>query len=93
MNSYITFAAESGRKLAWRAYGAFVASGVAGVVANTATLVVASYWVPVLAAKIMAIAASFVVNFSLSHFIVFRTRHGQAQGSLEPYGPGRKPER
>ena len=32
MNSFITFAAESGRRLHWRAYGAFVASGVAGVI-------------------------------------------------------------
>ena len=35
MNSFITFAAESGRRLHWRAYGAFVASGVAGVITNT----------------------------------------------------------
>jgi putative flippase GtrA len=91
MNSYITFAAESGRKLAWRAYGAFVASGVAGVVANTAILVVASYWVPVLAAKVLAIVASFAVNFSLSHFVVFRTR--QAESSREPYVSSRKPDR
>jgi len=74
MNSFITFAAESGRQLRWRAYGAFVASGVVGVVANTATLVIASYWIPVLAAKFVAIALSFVVNFSLSHFVVFRPR-------------------
>ena len=74
MNSFITFAAESGRQLRWRAYGAFVASGVAGVITNTAILVVASYWLPVLAAKLLAIAVSFVVNFSLSHFVVFRTR-------------------
>jgi putative flippase GtrA len=74
MNSFITFAAESGRQLRWRAYGVFVASGVVGVVANTATLVIASYWIPVLAAKFAAIALSFVVNFSLSHFVVFRTR-------------------
>src|SRR3977135_4498794 len=46
MNSFITFAAESGRQLRWRAYGAFVASGVAGVITNTAILVVASYWLP-----------------------------------------------
>src|SRR3989449_10131968 len=57
MNSFITFAAESGRQLRWRAYGAFVASGVAGVIANTMTLVIASYWIPVLAAKLIAIAA------------------------------------
>ncbi len=83
MNSFITFAAESGRRLDWRAYGAFVASGVAGVITNTTILVVASYWLPVLAAKLLAIAASFVVNFSLSHFVVFRTRERPAERSVE----------
>ncbi len=83
MNSFITFAAESGRQLRWRAYGAFVASGIAGVVANTAILVVASYWIPVLAAKLLAIAVSFVVNFSLSHFVVFRTRERRVEPSVE----------
>jgi putative flippase GtrA len=79
MNSFITFAAESGRQLRWRAYGAFVVSGVAGVITNTAILVVASYWLPVLAAKLLAIAVSFVVNFSLSHFVVFRTRERRVE--------------
>ena len=83
MNSFITFAAESGRQLRWRAYGAFVASGVAGVITNTAILVVASYWLPVLAAKLLAIAVSFVVNFSLSHFVVFRTRERRLEPSVE----------
>jgi putative flippase GtrA len=83
MNSFITFAAESGRQLRWRAYGAFVVSGVAGVITNTAILVVASYWLPVLAAKLLAIAVSFVVNFSLSHFVVFRTRERPAERSVE----------
>jgi putative flippase GtrA len=83
MNCFITFAAESGRVLRWRAYGAFVLSGVAGVIANTTTLVVAAYWMPVLAAKLLAIAASFVVNFSLSHFIVFRTRERRTGTSAE----------
>jgi putative flippase GtrA len=83
MNSFITFAVESGGKLRWRAYGTFVASGVAGVIVNTATLVVASYWMPVLAAKLLAIAASFVVNFSLSHFVVFRTRERPAGTSAK----------
>jgi putative flippase GtrA len=77
MNSCITFAAESGGRLAWRPYGAFVASGVAGVITNTVTLVVLSYWMPVLAAKLIAILASFAVNFSLSHFVVFRARGGE----------------
>jgi putative flippase GtrA len=83
MNSFITFAAESGGQLRWRAYGAFVASGVAGVITNTAILVVASYWLPVLAAKLLAIAVSFVVNFSLSHFVVFRTRERRVEPSVE----------
>jgi len=76
MNSSITFAAESGGKLRWRAYFAFMLSGVAGWLANTATLLVAAeilllhVWI----AKAIAILASFLVNFSLSHFVVFRVR-------------------
>ena len=72
MNSFITFARESGRKLRWRDYGTFLVSGIAGVIANTTTLVVLSYWVPVWVAKLAAIGVSFLVNFSLSHFVVFR---------------------
>ena len=85
MNSYVTFAAESGRQLRWRAYGTFVASGVAGLIANTATLVIASNWLhlPVPAAKLCAVVASFAVNFSLSHFVVFRARHRPAETSAE----------
>jgi putative flippase GtrA len=74
MNSFITFAAESGRKLRWRDYATFAASGVVGMVANTAVLVLAAQAMPVWAAKGLAILASFVVNFSLSHFVVFRPR-------------------
>src|SRR5260370_41212358 len=51
MNCFITFAAESGLQLRLRAYGAFILSGVAGGFADTAPLVCASAWVPVLAAK------------------------------------------
>jgi putative flippase GtrA len=80
LNSSITFAHESGGKLTWRAYSAFVASGVAGVVANTTVLFVASYWMPVLAAKLMAILVSFLINFSLSNFVVFRPRGPQVSG-------------
>lgn len=83
MNSVITFAAESGGKLRWRSYVTFVASGVAGVIANTTVLVVASFWMPVLAAKLLAIFASFVVNFSLSHFVVFRARAPQPGTRIE----------
>jgi putative flippase GtrA len=79
MNSTFTFAAESGRQLRWRDYGTFVASGVVGVIANTATLVLASYVVPVWAAKLMAIGVSFLVNFTMSHFVVFRKRTPPAE--------------
>jgi putative flippase GtrA len=82
MNSYITFAAESGRRLRWKDYATFVVSGVLGAVANTVTLIVAADLLPalggenarLLAAKGCAILAGFVVNFSMSHFVVFRAR-------------------
>jgi putative flippase GtrA len=78
MNSFTTFAAESGRKLSWRAYGKFVASGTAGVTANTTTVVIAVYFVPVWLAKLIAIFVGFIVNFSLSNFVVFRPRNHDA---------------
>jgi len=74
MNSFVTFGPESGRVLRWRDYATFAASGVAGMVSSTATLFALSYVMPVLAAKLISIAVSFAVNFSLSHFVVFRTR-------------------
>jgi putative flippase GtrA len=77
MNSFITFGPESGRVLRWRDYATFLASGVAGMVASTATLFALSYVLPVLVAKLISIAVSFVVNFSLSHFVVFRARPPQ----------------
>ena len=74
MNSFITFGPESGRILRWRDYATFVASGIAGMSTSTATLFVLSYFVPVLLAKLLSILVSFVVNFSLSHFVVFKPR-------------------
>jgi len=80
MNSSITFAAESGRKLRWRAYLTFVVSGIAGLLANTATLVVVAevLLLPIWLAKGIAILASFMLNFSLSHFVVFRAHNRPA---------------
>jgi putative flippase GtrA len=72
MNSFITFAAESGRQLTPRTYITFVASQVLGLAASTGTLVAAAAVMPVLFAKLLAIAAAFLVNFSMSHFVVFR---------------------
>ena len=86
MNSMTTFAAESGRKLRFKSYATFLLAQVAGLVANTTTV----YLVPivigkilgidstatrlVLIGKLLAIGSSFLVNFSLSHFVVFRHR-------------------
>lgn len=74
MNSFTTFAAESGGRLSRKAYLTFVASGIAGVVANTTALLIAAQFLPVWAAKGIAILVSFIVNFSLAHFVVFRAR-------------------
>jgi putative flippase GtrA len=74
MNSFTTFAAESGRQLRLKAYLAFVGSGVAAVTATTITVVVAAQFMPVWAAKAIAILVSFAVNFSITHFVVFRPR-------------------
>lgn len=78
MNSFITFAAESGRKLRWLDYGTFVASGILGAVANTAALVAAAQVMPVLPAKGCAILTAFAVNFTMSHFVVFRPQRQKA---------------
>ena len=74
MNSLTTFARESGRELRAKAYFTFMISQVAGLLANTTTVFVASYFMPVWLGKVLAIGASFLVNFSLSHFVVFRKR-------------------
>lgn len=81
MNSLITFAAESGRRLTWRAYMAFAASGILGLVADTAALLIAKEFLPIMVAKLVAIGAGFVVNFSMSHFVVFRPRHPASPSS------------
>ena len=86
MNSFVTFAAESGRRLRWRDYIGFIGSGIAGLIANTATLLVAAQLLllPVVVAKALAIGASFLVNFSLARFVVFRRRHGASAAGAEP---------
>jgi putative flippase GtrA len=81
MNSFVTFAAESGRQLRWRDYRRFVASGILGVIASTAALLMANQVMPVLPAKGCAILAAFVVNFSMSHFVVFRPQRVAPRGA------------
>jgi putative flippase GtrA len=76
MNSTITFAAESGRELAFSRYFGFAVSQFAGFLANTLTVwcLVELAHLPAWAGKLVAILVSFVVNFSLSHFFVFRAK-------------------
>ncbi|QDM19571.1 GtrA family protein [Tardiphaga sp. vice352] len=74
MNTMITFRAESGRVLRRKDYFSFVASGILGMIATTTTLVVLSNFMPVIYAKLLSILVSFVVNFTMSHFVVFRQK-------------------
>ncbi len=80
LNSTITFARESGRRLHVGGYISFAVSQVMGFLANTATVwcLVELAGAPAWAGKIAAIGVSFVVNFSLSHFVVFRARRPHA---------------
>jgi putative flippase GtrA len=86
MNSLITFRAESGRVLRTKDYLSYVASGILGVITATTTLVVLSHFVPVYAAKLASILVAFIVNFAMSHFVVFRTP--KAQPNTQPKGNG-----
>jgi putative flippase GtrA len=72
LNSKITFAIDSRHELSARKYTAFVSAQLFGFAANTTTVLVASHFMPVLFGKVLATGVSFVVNFSLSHFVVFR---------------------
>ena len=74
MNSFTTFSAETGGRLRLKDYAGFVGSGIVAVIATTTTVVLAANYLPVWAAKGVAILVSFVVNFSITHFVVFRAR-------------------
>lgn len=79
MNSFTTFSAETGGRLRIRDYAGFVGSGIVAVIATTTTLVIAANFMPVWAAKALAILVSFAVNFSITHFVVFRPRGDTAR--------------
>jgi putative flippase GtrA len=83
MNSMITFGAESGRRLRWRDYTSFLLSGIAAVITNTVTLIVAAQilLLPVWLAKAAASCASVLLNFSLLNFVVFRPPTGSVSNT------------
>jgi len=79
MNSLTTFSAETDGKLRLKHYAGFVGSGLVAVTASTVTVVIAAKFMPVWAAKAIAILVSFVVNFTITHFVVFPPRTGAAE--------------
>ncbi|HML13114.1 MAG TPA: GtrA family protein [Xanthobacteraceae bacterium] len=84
MNSFVTFAKESGRQLRLKSYATFVAGGIVGAIGNTTALVVVAQFAPVWVAKACAILVSFVLNFSMSHFVVFRAHHPKPRDAARP---------
>jgi putative flippase GtrA len=78
MNSFTTFSAETGGKLSLKHYAGFVGSGLVAVTASTITVVLAAKFMPVWAAKAIAILVSFAVNFTITHFVVFRAKGERA---------------
>src|SRR3954462_15741405 len=78
MNSLTTFSAETGGKLRAKDYVGFVGSGLVAVTASTIAVVIAAKFIPVWGAKAIAILVSFAVNFSITHFVVFRPKRGRA---------------
>jgi|SRR5438552_8089494 putative flippase GtrA len=78
MNSLTTFSAETGGRLRAKDYAGFVGSGLVAVSASTVTVVIAAKFMPVWGAKAIAILVSFAVNFSITHFVVFRPKSERA---------------
>ena len=78
MNSFTTFSAETGGKLRLKHYAGFVGSGIVAVTASTIAVVIAAEFMPVWGAKAIAILVSFAVNFTITHFVVFRPKRERA---------------
>jgi putative flippase GtrA len=72
MNMKITFGLETGGIFRRKDFVRFASSGILGVIVATTTLVILSHYTNILAAKFLSIIAGFAVNFSMSHFVVFR---------------------
>jgi putative flippase GtrA len=78
MNSLTTFSAETGGQLRMKHLPGFMISGIFAVTVSTTTVVIAAKFMPIWAAKAIAILASFVVNFTITHFVVFRPKGERA---------------
>lgn len=76
INSLTTFSAETGGKPRLKHFPGFVGSGIMAVTASTIVIVLAAKFMPVWAAKAIAVLVSFSVNFSITQFLVFRPKGG-----------------
>jgi putative flippase GtrA len=72
MNSKLTFGRETGGVFRTEDFLRFVGSGFLGVIVTTTTLVIFSHYTNIVGAKLLSIMGGFAVNFSLTHFVVFR---------------------
>lgn len=74
LNSRFTFAERAGGVLSLKNYFMFALTQSGGLAANTLVLLATAPHVPLVLAKLFAIGAGFVVNFSLARGVVFRAR-------------------
>jgi putative flippase GtrA len=74
LNSRFTFAERAGGELSLKNYLMFALTQSGGLIANTLVLLATAPYVPLVLAKLFAIGAGFVVNFSLARGFVFRAR-------------------
>jgi len=72
MNTKLTFGRETGGIFRSKDFVRFIGSGILGVILATTTLVILSHYTNIFAAKFLSMIASFAVNFSMFHFVVFR---------------------
>lgn len=76
LNTWFTFARESGRRFGWATYLRFVASGTAGLVVEVGSFLLAVRVLPLAFAAIVPIGLAFLVNFTMTRVIVFPGRGG-----------------
>jgi putative flippase GtrA len=73
LNTRFTFAAHA-EPFSARAWALFALSQTGGLVGNTAVVLIAAPYMPLVAAKVLAVLAGFVVNFVLARLVIFRAR-------------------
>ena len=81
MNSLTTFSAETGGGCGCKDYAGFVDVRHRGRHGVDHAVVFAAKFMPVWAAKGIAILVSFAVNFTITHFVVFRTKGERADAA------------